>query len=336
MEPALAEHKGVAWFTTTPLGFDWVYETFWVPAVGGLPGYWACRYKTIENPIFQRDPSLQRFIEQKRLELPDAIFRREYEADFVHFEGAIYAPAMPSQVLHTHEQVRAILPEWPMVNPSRVCLVGIDPGAADDHPFAALVVVVAEKGLICVGEYKEPTRPVFAHAAAIKRLTDRWRLKPIYVYDQHRLQDAIELSQHGIVAVPSESDVQAGIQRVRCWLEAKQLWFVESEVPKTIAEASTYRWAKSMHKDGQVGAKPKPFKKVDDLMDCLRYIVMHWPSLPHQVMPSTERPLEEIPASSRYIIARERAEREDLRRVEEHPLSDFYGHVEDYPETCLW
>src|SRR5262245_11178094 len=52
MLPALTDKGGQAWFTTSPNGFDWCYETFWRPAMLREPGYWAVKYKTADNPIY--------------------------------------------------------------------------------------------------------------------------------------------------------------------------------------------------------------------------------------------------------------------------------------------
>ena len=54
--------------------------------------------------------------------------------------GSIYGASINAQLLLNDDpRLQKILPEWPKVDPSRPCYVGIDPGA--DHPFAAVLLV---------------------------------------------------------------------------------------------------------------------------------------------------------------------------------------------------
>jgi hypothetical protein len=335
--PALADRRGQAIFTTTPNSFDWCYERLWRPAEEGEKGFWACKYKTIDNPFIE-----QAEIEALRRQMDPLFFQQEFEADFISFAGRIYD--IENAILRTDGQIRTVLPEWPKINPERTVMVGLDPGA--DHPFAATVVCVTEAGLVCIGEHLERNKPVVEHIRRLQQLLakfnparpftpDRWAI------DRSQRQTAIELAQFGIYAQQAENRVVDGIRRVQSWLASDQLFFVEALVPQTIKQMRGYRWADNLRPDGQV--KPEAvWKENDDLPDALRYALMTWPDLPQRdIAPSAgQRDLsnflpEEVWAIERNarINRRERGEEPEedeigagmLAAGDSSPLGDFYG-----------
>src|SRR5262245_15621982 len=77
LRPALTEKKGVAWFTTSPNGFDWCYQFLWKRAKALRPGHFACKYKTKDNPIISEAE-----LAEARETLDPLFYRQEYEADF--------------------------------------------------------------------------------------------------------------------------------------------------------------------------------------------------------------------------------------------------------------
>lgn len=318
IEPSLADKLGVAFFTTSPRGYDWVYDKLYHPAQEEQPGYWGLHAKTSDNPIFHTIEGKE-FLKRKKAEYPDAMYRQEYEADFVVFTGAVYGSLIDSQILKTDDEIRKILPEWPEVATWRQVLVGIDTGA--DHPFGAVKIISTDKGLVVAGEYLERHRSFVQHAGSIKLLanspTTRWAI------NKNERQPMIELAQHGMMCMPAENDQVAGTERVKSWLHTKQLWFIESQCPLTINQMKSLRWAEDEGKDGQI--KPeKVFKKNDELPDCVRYAVMTWPRLPEVPVEDTRRDLTKLPGEMQATIER-------MRRVEapkEKPMEftgDFYA-----------
>lgn len=312
--PMLNDYRGAAYFTTSPAGFDWVYQTLYRPAQPGAsqrPGYWATRYKTIDNPAIPKEE-----IEEARATMDPLFFQQEYEAEFVSFEGAIYGTAIDPCILHTDDEIRAYIPEWPTIPTNMVLLVGMDMGT--DHPFAACKLLVTPKAIIVIGEYLQRMGSFYEHAIELKRLAEphfstgeadlRWAM------DRTAIQAQIELAQHGIYSFPSQSDVTAGIQRVQSWLRTRQLLFAESACPNTIAQMKSYHWAEDMNRKGERGQE-RPFKFDEDLCDALRYAIMLWPELPQIIMPDTRRSIESVPENCRWAYQRLRdidaRERED-------------------------
>ncbi len=305
ISPSLTDRQGVAFFTTSPRSYDWVYEQLYKPAEDGVPGYWACHAKTRDNPIISDE-----YLERERQRLPDAMFRQEYEADFVIFTGAVYGGAVDPQILHTSEEIKAIIPEWPAIDSWRQVLIGLDTGA--DHPFGAVKMVTCEKGLVVVGEYLERHKSFIEHALSLKRLAGNSNVK--WAINRNERQPMIELAQHGIHCQPAENDVIAGTERVKSWLHMKQLFFVESLCPRTIKQMKAYRWAPDKTKDGQV-RKEKVYKKDDELPDCVRYSVQVWPQLPKAPPVDKKRDLSKLDPETQHAIRR-------MRSIDEEPKSE--------------
>jgi Terminase RNaseH-like domain/Terminase large subunit, T4likevirus-type, N-terminal len=284
MSPAVVGNAGVAWFTTTPNGFDWCYKQLWKPAVDGERGYWATRYWTEENPIF-RLAAQRAGLERDRKMMDPIFFAQEYCADFVTFTGAIYGRTIEPQILRDDDpRLLALFPEWPRINPDRPCYVGIDPGA--DHPFAAVLLVSTDKGLVQVGEYIQRNKSALEHKRGMFEMLAAWNpSRPFrpenWAIDRSQKQMAIELAQapFAINCTAAENDVRAGVNRCRGWLETNRLWLIESKCRRTIEQLRGYRWAENVAPSGEY-RREEPRKEEDDLPDALRYALMLSPELP--------------------------------------------------------
>lgn len=318
----LAIKEGVEILTTTPRGEDWVYEKVWCLAESGQPGYWAARWVSTDNPTMSHS-----YIEGKRSTMSIEMFKQEYEADFVTFQGAIYGSTMiePCIIDDTtkegYERLQKLLPEWPAINPSRSAVVGLDPGS--DHPFAAVAMVAVEQGLVVFGEYEERELPAMVHAGNLKAMVQG--LSPRWGYDRSQPQTAIELAQHGIFAAPAENAVLAGIERVKSWMVSRRIFFVKSRTKKLVSALKSYRWAETEKKDGATGIQ-QPYKRKDDLPDGLRYGVMTWPHLPEA--PEIEKGVRDLSG----MDPKSRAEIERMLRHEgaekvklAEGTGEFYG-----------
>lgn len=308
IRPSLAGDT-VAFFTTSPRGYDWVYDELFHPAEDELPGYWAVIAKTSEsaNPDISSE-----FLDREKQQMSDTMYRQEYEADFVTFTGSIYGEHFhDSHILRNDDEVRGLIPGWPNIDGLPV-LVGIDTGA--DHPFGSLKLVSTEKGMVVVGEYLERDKSFIEHANAIKRLAGSASTK--FAINKNERQGMIELAQHGIICSAANNDQVAGIERVKSWLHAHQLWFVGAKCPQLIRQMKAYRWAENISPKDQQQRKERVFKKDDELPDCLRYALMTWPVLP-QVKPiDLARDISKLPEKMQYDIMQ-------LRRIEAGKKTDL-------------
>lgn len=317
IRPSLTERRGVAFFTSSPQSYDWVWKNFYKKAEEEVPGFWAARYATSENPIISEEE-----IAEAKATMPDAMFRQEYEADFVYFEGAVYGGDIDPQILKTNDQVRDIIPEWPEVASWRQVLVGIDTGA--DHPFGAVKLISSEQGLVVVGEYLERHRSFIEHAGSLRMLAGNANTR--WAINRNERQPMIELGQHQIFCQPAENDVVAGTERVKSWLHTRQLWFVESQCPMTIQQLKAYHWAKDKTLDGQV-RQEKVYKRDDELPDCLRYALMTWPQLPKPVVVTEQkRDISMLPTDIQATILRMRKIDAPVDEPPDSITGDFYGY----------
>lgn len=318
IRPSLAGNT-VAFFTTTPRGYDWVYHELYRKAIEGVPGFWACKTRTIDsaNPRISKE-----FLEREKATMSDTMYRQEYEADFVIFEGAVYGGLVDSHILRSDDEIKNIIPEWPAIDSWRDTLIGIDTGA--DHPFGAVKMVSTEKGMVVVGEYLERHRPFIQHAAELKRLAGRSNVR--WAINKNERQQILELAQHGIYCQRAHNDQMAGTERVKSWLQSNQLWFIERLVPRTIDQMKAYRYNQNFSdKTGEKRIKERVFKLNDELPDCIRYALMTWPALPkeHRSDPNAPRDLTKLPDEMRGSIER-------LRRIEGRDPSDKLTVVGDF------
>lgn len=303
MVPALVDKRGAAIITTTPSGFDWCYEAFWSPAQELVPGYWACKYKSVENPFLD-----QAEIEAAKRDMDPLFFQQEFEAEFVSFTGAIYGDVLGKQLIETDAAAKLLIPEWPRVDPSRPVIVGLDPGA--DHPFAGVALVGTDKGLIAVGEYLSRDSAIIKHSQGLFAMLHQSKISGAntWAIDRSQKQTSIELGQHGIFVIGAENDVVAGIQRVKSWLFSGRLYIIRSRCPKLVQQLFSYRWNENTDASGQA-RRERVIKVNDDLPDALRYAVMTWPELPYPPEPSILRSLENMPVEQQWAM--ERAQRTD-------------------------
>ncbi len=324
----LAIKEGVEILTTTPRGHDWVWEKVWDLAEKGHPGYWAAKWISTANPTMSKS-----YIEGTRATMGAQIFSQEYEANFETFLGAIYDTVLlvdpcviDDKTEAGYAELKALIPEWPSISPARIAVVGLDPGS--DHPFAGVLIIIADGKLVVCGEYKKRELPAMLHAANLKAMTrgtdPRWGI------DRSQAQMQIELAQHGIFARPAENAIEAGIERVKSWMVTRQIKFVKSCTKELLTELKSYRWKDPEKKDGSI-AKQEPYKKNDDLCDALRYGLMTWPHLPDAV---------EVVAGVRDLSKLDPGMRRDIERMMKHEsavkekiadgVGEFYGS--DYAE----
>ena len=296
IRPSLAGDT-VAFFTTSPRGYDWVYDELFKPAEDNLPGYWACLAKTAEsaNPRINEE-----FLAREEAQMSPTMYKQEYEADFVTFTGSIYGEFInDSHILRTEEDIRKVIPKWPDIS-SYTALIGIDTGA--DHPFGAVKLISTEAGMVVVGDYLERDKSYAEHAMALQRLARTSNIR--WAINKNERTAMIELAQHHILCQKAENNQISGIERVKSWLHTGQLFFVESLCQRTLRQMKAYRWAENTSpKDGSQRLE-RVFKKDDELPDCLRYALMTWPQLPNVPTVDKKRDISHLSPNMQANIQR--------------------------------
>jgi len=318
IRPSLAGDTA-AFFTTSPRGYDWVYKELFRPASENTPGHWACHAPTSSSANPRISPE---FLARERTQMSDLMYRQEYEADFVTFQGAVYGNLIDQHVLRNESDVRILIPEWPNIDPWRPCIIGIDTGA--DHPFGAVKIVQTERGLVVVSDYLERNRSFYQHAMELKKLAgNSANIK--FAINKNEKQQSIELAQHGIFCQKSENDIVAGTERVKSWLQAHQLWFIDSKVTRTVQQMNAYRWADPPDDGKEKRLKEKVYKLEDELPDCIRYALMTWP-----VLPSAPPETAQAPRDLRGFNPEIRVSIERMRRLDKEPTIKQQDVVGDF------
>ncbi len=330
-EPTLIKANGIIIATTTVLGYDWTYAKIEHKAhVEQAPGYWFTRYWTEENPWFKANPTAMRKIEQAKKSMSPEFYAQEYQADRRNAEGLIYDYSLiEQQCLLDDAAVRRLIPEWPVIDPSRATVIGLDSGA--DHPFGSLMLVATPKGLVVVREYLERGRALSQHLPAIVMqfgLHGFPNLK--WAANKNEANLRLEFGLKGVGVIPAENKQEVGIQRVQSWLYAKQLYFAYT-VPKTIEQMRAYRYADNTKPSGEKKVKEAVFKLKDELPDALRYALMAWPELP-----AADETLETDAQKARWESFDDRT-RHDIQRMrdyhneEDHKAQDLQEADAGYP-----
>lgn len=347
--PSLSEHAGICIFTTTVLGYDWTYDRIEKPAlVQNKPGFWAVRYRTIDNPIFQDDPVLRMEVDEARDSMSEDFFAQEYLGERRNFTGAIYGNTVLKHYLEDDDAVRKFIPEWPQLDPSRKLIVGLDSGA--DHPFGAVLIVVTELGLVVVADYLQRMNAISQQLPAIKFefMTkgfdlSQWSPQDVtWAANKNEANLRLEFGLLGIGVLPAENKHEIGIQRVHSWYGHNQLYIAHT-ADRTYEQMKKYRWAENISSDGQQ-KKEQVFKFDDELPDALRYGVMAWPELPKRsLIISTPAELARWNAfdqKTRWEITqlREASARRKSGHIlpedhKEYPHGDFFQSADDIFES---
>lgn len=336
--PMLTKAGGVALATTTVLGYDWTYEQLEQQAlVYKEPGYWAAKWKTLENPLFRTNPVMREQILRDKKRMTPAFFAQEYEAERSNAEGLIYGQLIAENTLKTDEEIRQYIPEWPNISPSRKILIGLDEGA--DHPFGAVKIVVTDRGLVVVADYLERMK---ANSAAHDDIYTKLGLaaypERVFSGNKNALQLRLEWGLKGTGVIPAESKQEVGIQRVQSWLLTRKLKFAYTAA-RAIHQCGAYRYADNTKPStGEKKDKEGVFKLKDELPDALRYALMAWPELPdadeapmsdeearrwHAFSPKTQRELEIM----KEIAQKKTGKGLDLQPEEQgYPTGNIYQH----------
>ena len=263
--PALTDKNGVAWVTTTPQGYDWVYETFYKPAIQKEPGFEAWKFTTLDNPYIDKG-----LVEQARKDLSDMMFKQEYLASFEKFEGLIYPDF--NELRHCRESEKAV---------TDIYFVGLDVGW--NHPTAGLLIKEDINGnLFVIDEFREQFLTAKDISNQLNGMLIRNGLREqdvqMFVIDpaskgtqQTSGQSMMfQLQEEGWGFVPANNDVMAGINRVTRMLRENKL-FISKRCKNLIEELNNYHWRK--WNEDKDTSRSEPFKLGEDECDALRYVV---------------------------------------------------------------
>ena len=238
------------WITTTPRGFNWVYQVFVDPASRWEETYFQIA-RSIDNPFFPKED-----FERARRELPERFFRERFLGEFVKYSGLVYPEF--SIVEHVVEPFE-IPTDWRKFG-------GIDFGY--NNPFVCLWIAEHDQVLFV---YKELYRRYLKPSDYISILKSD--PLPVYYADPSAAAEIAEMRAAGLKVLPSRRiGVMQGIEKVSELLKGGRLKLFSNCV-NIIKEFESYRFPEV--KEGQE-AKDHPLKVDDHAMDALRYAVVSY------------------------------------------------------------
>ena len=207
------------------------------------------------------------------------------EGRFVALSGLIYGDFDPQT--HVIPGIRKL--------PSNVnVVVGIDPGIR----YACAVgwfYLTSDDTLVMFDEGYFKDMTIKEVADRIHRTNGYWGCDPMmYVIDpaaknrssQTGRSDQMEFADHGIVTIPGQNSVTAGINRCRERLQNNR-FFVTDNCTNFQKEIRTYRWKKPP-KNAEGDGRETPVKKDDHLLDQWRLVCMSRPGRPETDVPDNE------------------------------------------------
>lgn len=241
---------GRAIITTTPYASKWIRREFYKRAKDGDKTYAYFSWKSNTNPGFP-----QAEYDRMKASLPEAVFRRRYDGEFVTMEGLVY----PDFDYDVH-----------VVKPFPIPEVWLRHGGMDfGHSQPTVILCIAE----------DPTEHVFYVYKEFYRTEVLLRdmanflgneAMKMVLADPQGAQAIAELNRFfGRSEVrAAENKVDIGIERIGTLLKENRLRFFNT-CENTLNEIEEYHYP-APNDDG-ADKKDKPIKKDDHAMDALKY-----------------------------------------------------------------
>jgi len=264
LRPSLSDKQGQAVFIGSPNGRTWFYRLF-QKGRRGEGGYQSWQYTTYDNPFVANSE-----IDAAREELPDWVFRQEYLAEFVTFEGRVYKsfdPAGPMVFsgaldLDRYEDFYLGI-DFGFRNPCAIPVAGMDRDGTLD-----IIDSVYESGLTGADVVEN-----------VRRLSEQYGVLRGWA-DPSDPGMITELAEFGIEAAPrppgglEQSWVKNGIIAVEKRLIAKPpaLRIYAPNCPDIVRDFDNYRYPK--RRGDETPEKESPLKVDDHGCDAVRYMVV--------------------------------------------------------------
>lgn len=268
IEPALADRRGSAIFTSTPEGQNFFYELWQKGHDVDEPDYESWQYPTWENSVIfpggYADPEIQRL----RRNMSNDAFEQEIAADFTSFTGKIYKEFTEK----THVKNHTYNPDWPNY-------IAWDFGF--NAPTAAIEFQISPRDVVHVWrEHYLAGMTMDEHFDVMRRREQPPGYKIDLMFGDSADPQAIKdicIKFGPCVGDPlAKENWREGIDMVKTFLKFREPTVpglqVDPKCKNTIREFNNYKAA-----DGGKDRDPREqAKKCDDhAMDALRYGIMH-------------------------------------------------------------
>ena len=242
----------LAWITTTPAGFNWVYRQF---VESHDPKYGIVQASTRDNTYLPGE-----YLDDLLTNYSGDFAAQEIDGQFIAFEGLVFSEFRQQEHVVEPFEIPA---SWTIVR-------GIDFGYT--NPFVCLWGAVDEDGrLYIIDEHYRRKTLIDEHAQAIKSR----QMNVLWTVADHDAQGNAELASKGVVTQNADKAVLEGIQRVAARLQVQEdgaaRLHIFSNCVNLIKEFGQYHWSEV--KEGR-NEKEEPVKENDHAMDALRYMIM--------------------------------------------------------------
>lgn len=265
LRPTLDKDGSKCIFISTPRGDNWFRQFFDRGFSDEYPDWLSIHANYKENPR-----ASTKDIAQARKTMSHAEFEQEYEANFVTFEGQVWAfnnscirdlTAMNNRIVEAPHRLEII--------------GGLDLGFRDQ---TALVVMFVEhvdgfNHYYLLAEYVATERTTAKHAEEIQKLVDLYDLDYIFA-DAAAAQSRYDLAaQYDITTVPAIKSVQDGIGSVGAVVDHDRL-IVHEECTESIFALRNYKW-KGDHVDGdwKIETQKPEHNRASHCADAIRYAI---------------------------------------------------------------
>lgn len=214
LRPALSDRLGRALFISTPRGRNWFFDVY--NRAAGDDEWQSFQYPTSANPFIA--PSE---IEAARRELPEIIFRQEYEAQFVDSEGAVFRRVQDVAILH------------PLDAPidGHQYVAGVDVAASVDYTVVC-VMDAATREMVYMDRFNRVDYTALEERLAA--IYSRWRLSSMTVEANSIGQPVIDhLYNRGLAIIPfttTQATKQSAIQSLQAAFEHDSIRILDNPV----------------------------------------------------------------------------------------------------------
>lgn len=214
IRPALSDRQGKALFISTPKGRNHFWELY-QKGIQGEQGWQSWTFPTGSNPFINKAE-----IEAARRDLPELIYRQEYEAEFIESDGGVFRRVQEAATLEAQE---------PDANKQYVA--GVDVASSIDFTVVS-VMDVKEKALVYMDRFNRVDYNVLE--SRLESLYRRWHLDSMKVEANSIGQPVIDhLYTKGLSIIPfttTSATKQAIIQNLQSAFEHGEIRIVNDPV----------------------------------------------------------------------------------------------------------
>ena len=214
IRPALSDRQGKALFISTPKGRNHFWELY-QKGINGEEGWQSWTFPTISNPFIQASE-----IEAAKRDLPEMIFRQEYEAEFIDSDGGVFRRVQDAAVLE---------PQEPDANKQYVA--GVDVASSIDFTVVS-IMDVKSKELVYLDRFNRVDYNVLENR--LEALYRRWHLDSMKIEANSIGQPVIDhLYAKGLSIIPfttTSATKQAIIQALQSAFEHGEIRIINDPV----------------------------------------------------------------------------------------------------------